>query len=385
MELIIKETVAHVNLMLVHDLLWPKGEVKQPEIYVYYIDPAQGKGEEAWVRFEREDGSSNTFWLNKKLVDTLIKSPLVCMDSRIVEQLATMVPAVYELPKEWLAPADSHPMDSFTQGDFWTIDSTTAKLSKDIAHQVKAILLLSKRLRPLTAERVYDLYMSMNVNQEDLTQFKLSFDKIYPKLPDVKDEHEELTPIIIGIQPTMGLEKNDNPTWNSVVVKLRSLERLINNYITRAIHASGLKGAPLDYLKKDITSILMATSHYTGKVFGYDGEHGKELLDQVANGIVTTLRKYHTPGRDIRLDISSWVVWEYEPGKEPVRAPEPELNFYSTIMESYTDSFVDLLGPILMNSGHTDIIRPYQHHVKADLSDGRAIGTMQRVIKKPVE
>jgi hypothetical protein len=126
----------------------------------------------------------------------------------------------------------------------------------------------------------------------------------------------------------------------------------------------------------------MATSHYTGKVFGFDGTHGEAMLHEVANDILDKLYHHRAAGRDLALDISSWFVWEYPvDGSQPVRAPEPELDFQKIIVEGYTDTFVDLLAPILMDSGHTDAVRPYKFHVKADLSDGRAIGTMTRVTR----
>ena len=84
MELINRDTVAHANLMLIHDLIWARNEnVKMPEIYVYYSWSEREKGETCHVRFEREGGISNTFKLNKKLTNTLVKSPLVCMDLNI--------------------------------------------------------------------------------------------------------------------------------------------------------------------------------------------------------------------------------------------------------------------------------------------------------------
>ncbi len=383
MELINKDTTIHANLMLVHDLLWPNGDVKEPTIWVYYSWPQNGHGEEAWVRYAREDGTTYTFWFNKKLVDTLIKSPLLCMDKRIVEELQHLKQAKHEFPKEWLTPAATHSMDSFTQGDLWNIDNNVAKLSHRIGAQIKRIKELSKRLRPLTVSRVYDLYISFNVNPNDLTKFRLRFDRIYPKLPERTGNGDELEPIIIGIQEEFGLEKNDNPTWNKVVSDLKSAEHLINKHIASHITSSGLKDAPLEYFKKDITSILMATSHFTDKVFGFDGEHGKDQLIEVANDIINKLLAHKAKGFDIRLDISSWFAWIYpEDGSQPIRADEPELQFYMTIMESYTESFVDQLGAMLMNSPHVDVIRPYQFHVKADPNDGRAIGSMQRIVRK---
>jgi len=385
MELINRDTVMHANLMLVHDLIWSQNEqIKLPEIYVLHKWSEKENAEVALVRFEREGGVSNTFKLDKKLTNILINTPLVCMDKRILQDLQAMELMPYEFPKGWLAPADSHPLDGFTQSDLWQIDAGVSKLSEKIARQIKEILSVSRRLLPLTNERVYDLYMSFNASAEDTCRFKLRFDRIYPKLPEPA-EGEDMSPIIIGIQPEFGLEPNDNPTYNQVVSKLRTHERSVNQEIEKVIRGSRLKGAALELLRKEITSILMATSHYTGKVFSYDGQHGVELLDKVANDILDKLYHYRkgadtSTRRDLRLDISSWFVWEYpEGGGQPIRAPEPELDFRTKILEGYTESFTDLLGPLLIDSGHADVISPYKHHVKADMSDGRAIGSMVRV------
>lgn len=383
MELINRDTAAHLNLMLIHDLIWSKHEdIKMPEIYVYYGWSEKENCEVASVRFEREDGNSTTFKLNKKLTNTLVKSPIVCMDLRIRQELQAMELAKHEFPKGWLTIIGDHPLDGFLQEDLWSIDRNAFELSEKVAKQVKEILSTSRRLLPLTTDRVYDLYMSLNVNSLDLTKFKLRFDRIYPKLPDLTNENDELAPIIIGINEEFGLEPNDNPTYNQVVTLLKRSEYIINQQVQKHIKKSGLKGAPLEMLKKEITSILMATSHYTGKVFGFDGVHGEALLHEVANDILDKLYKARVGGRDLALDISSWFVWEYpQDGGQPIRAPEPELDFQKLILEGYTDTFVDLLAPILMDSGHTDSVRPYKFHVKADLSDGRAIGSMTRVTR----
>ena len=388
MELINRDTVAHTNLMLIHDLIWAKHEdVKMPEIYVYYGWSDREKGETCHVRFEREGGISNTFKLNKKLTNTLVKSPLVCMDLNIRFDLQALELAKHEFPKGWLASTGTHPLDNFLQEDLWSIGQNSFELSEKIAKVIKGILTTSHRLLALTTDRVYDLYMSLNVDATDLTKFKLRFDRIYPKLPDLKNENDELSPIIIGIKEEFGLEPGENATYNQVVAQLKKAEHIINQQVEKHIKKSNLKGEPLEMFKKEITSILMATSHYTGKVFSYDGVHGADLLNQVANDVLEKLYYYRagagTPvRRNLALDISSWYVWEYpEDGGAPIRAPEPELDFRTIILEGYTDSFTDLLGPLLIESGHADVIRPYQYHVKADLADGRAIGSMTRVTK----
>lgn len=383
MELITRDTAAHLNLMLIHDLIWSKHEdIKMPEIYVYYSWSEKENCEVASVRFEREGGVSNTFKLNKKLTNTLVKSPIVCMDLRIRHELQALELAKHELPKGWLTTITPHPLDGFLQEDLWSIDRNAFELSEKVGKQVKEILSISRRLLPLTTERTYDLYMSLNVNSLDLTKFKLRFDRIYPKLPDLTNENDELAPIIIGIKEEFGLEPNDNPTYNHVITLLKRGEQIINQQVQKHIKKSGLKGEPLEMFKKEITSILMATSHYTGKVFGFDGTHGEALLHEVANGILDKMYRARVDGRDLALDISSWFVWEYpQDGGQPIRATEPELDFQKLILEGYTDSFVDLLVPILMDSGHSDAIRPYKFHVKADLSDGRAIGSMTRVVR----
>jgi len=383
MELINRDTVTHLNLMLIHDLIWAKQEdVKMPEIYVFYGWSDKENCEIAWVRFEREGGVSNTFKLNKKLTNMLVKSPIVCMDIRVAQELQALELAKHEFPKGWLVLDGPHPLDGFLQQDLWSIDRNAFELSEKVGKQVKQILATSHRLLSLTTERVYDLYMTLNVDSLDLTRFKLRFDRIYPKLPDLTNENDELAPIIIGIKEEFGLEPNDNPTYNKVVAELKRHEYIINEQVQKHIKKSGLKGEPLEMFKKEITSILMATSHYTGKVFGFDGTHGEAMLHEVANDILDKLYHHRAAGRDLALDISSWFVWEYPvDGSQPVRAPEPELDFQKIIVEGYTDTFVDLLAPILMDSGHTDAVRPYKFHVKADLSDGRAIGTMTRVTR----
>lgn len=388
MELINRDTVTHLNLMLIHDMIWSKHEdIKMPEIYVYWGWSDAENCEIAWVRFEREGGVSNSFKLNKKLTNMLVKSPIVCMDIRIAQELQALELAKHEFPKGWLTQTSANPFDGYTQEAVWALERTAYEVSQKVGKYVKEILGTSHRLLPLTTERVYDLYMSLNVDSLDLTKFKLRFDRIYPKLPDLTNENDELAPIIIGIKEEFGLEPNDNQTYNEVVAQLKRLESSINKMIEKHIKKSKLKGEPLEMLKKEITSILMATSHYTGKVFGYDGTHGEALLHEVANDILDKLHYYRggagTPvHRDLALDISSWFVWEYpEDGSQPLRAPEPELDFRTHIVEGYTDSFVDLLAPILMDSGHSDAVRPYKFHVKADLSDGRAIGSMTRVVR----
>lgn len=383
MELINRDTAAHLNLMLIHDLIWEKGDgIKMPKIYVFYGWSEKENCEIAWVRFEREDESSTTFKLDKKLTNKLVNTPIVCMDLRIRQELQAMELAKHELPKGWLTAITDHPLDGFLQEDLWSIDRNAFELSEKVAKQVKQILSTSHRLLPLTTDRTYDLYMSLNVSALDLSKFKLRFDRIYPKLPDLTNENNELSPIIIGIQEEFGLEASDNPVYNQVVTQLKRCEQIINEAVQKHIKKSRLKGKPLEMFKKEITSILMATSHYTGKVFGFDGTHGADLLHEVANSILDTIYRYRVNGRDLRLDISSWFVWEYpQDGSQPLRTTEPELDFQRLILEGYTDSFVDLLVPILMDSGHSDVISPYKYHVKADLSDGRAIGSMTRVTR----
>lgn len=369
--------VTHSNLMMLHDNIWGdlNVETKAPEeIYVFFhwgkLEGSDKEGESCWVRFMKE-GKPFTFWLTKKMTDALVKGKFKLDSNAVLNSLRGIKRPRLEVPKEWLSPAAEHPHDELLQEDYRNLDSAVEEMRTKVSKTLADIKNTSHRLLALTACRDHDLFMTFTMDPEDRTIFRLRYDKVFPKLP----EHD----LVIGVSEEFGLVHNENPTYNAVVDQLKMREALINKQISNARKKYQFKGLALELFNKEVVATLLAGINFSGRVFSYDGEHGKALLDEVANDILTKMVKAREGGRNLGLDISSWFVWEYfEDNSEPKRVVEEDLDFTKTIVEGYLDSFVSLLSTRLIEASFTDVVKPYQHRVKADLSDGHAIGSMRR-------
>ena len=367
-----KGTTPHHNLSLLHKVLWPDEVIPEEgegSLEIFTFHHWDGKKEECWVRFVRGE-QFHTYWLNSHWTRVLTgQERLRRLEDHVLHDLRR---PRFELPADWLKPADTHPEDTVTQEEYRAMDTLIEKLRGKINNNLAEITRKSNRFIEAARSRDHELYMSFNIVGPDKNQFALRYDKVYPKLPAEGYQLGQGSKLEIDIHP-------EDKLTQTVFNRIKILERTINKDILRYRTVGQFGEAATQLFNKEVRSILFAATHFSKRLYPVDTEACKPELERVANEILTTLNKVRSTGRDVALDVNSWIVWEYQPDTAPVKCEEPELDFKEIYLEGYIESFTSILMGYLMDLQVHQCIRPYHHLVKADASDGIAVGTIRQV------
>lgn len=377
-------SIEYHNLSLLQALLWPDQELTKTSlgslgVRIGYFFRSVPKGEEAWVRFQNipaveiaaEDQTRSsptyTYLLNRHWTKVLLGGNVV--NSLSEQILADLSRAPIEYPAAMLQPADSHPQDDMTQNDFRRIADYIPMLRDSIAKRVKEITDKANRFVEASRHRDHDLHLTFKMVGEHFNEFAVRFDKVYPKVPKGGLFLGEGAKCEIDIHPDDTLTHN---VFNRILV----LEKSINRDIRRYERLGEFTEAGLKAFRQEVKTLLYAASHFSKRLYPFDGVHGRQMLEKVADEI---LRKLHAVGGNIGLDISSWICWQYyeDTTIPPTIRTDEGLDFKEDILNSYTESFINHLTGVLMDI-QSPYVRPYSYVVKADPSDGIKVGSIRR-------
>lgn len=378
-------SVIHHNLGLLYQVLWPteleadEGGIKRlpADLELSYFYKWGNKGEEAWVRFCHA-GKQFTYWLNGFWTKTLLgaQKQRYIDDTKILPELRR---ASCEWPNSFLERTGDHPLDTVTQEELRNIDTLVARLRLKVSHNLEEITRKSNAFIGTVGPRDHDLYMVFNIAGEEKNTFALRYDKVYPLLPEGG--------VTLGQGPRLELDVDPaHPEAVKAFLRVRTLERLINKDIAHYRSAGRFGAKATELFNKEVTTILYSGSHFSKRLYPCETEACRPLLEKVANDILDILHRYRdkVKGPDgqivsIGLDVNSWIVWGYPlDGSRPFRVEEPELNFQESILESYLESFTNILMGYLMDLQVNEVIRPYSYTEQADLNDGIEIGSIRR-------
>lgn len=375
MQIVERTSALHHNLNKLFVLLWPADI--QIEYPVEGLESIKGlpetiryffryqKEEELWVRFERVSGP-RTVLVNNHWMKILMGEALEELDEAI---LPTLGRAPIEFPVQWLTPAETHELDGVTQDELKYMSNVLETLRQAIEKNLAEITKKANRFVEAARHRDHDLYMTFKMDGPDFTRFALRFDKVYPKVPEGGFFLGEGDTCHVDIQP------GDTFTEN-VMRRLQVLEKSINRDIMRARTNGNFGPDGTKAFNKEVKTILFAASHFSKRLYPFDAAAGKEQLEAAANEI---LGKLNAVGGNIGLDVNSWICWQYQDdGSEPTKHTDPTLDFKTSVLDSYTESFVNNLMGYLMDL-QSPYVRPYHHLVKADPNDGHAVGSIRRV------
>lgn len=364
----------------------------KPENLAIYTYPGLVEGEPIrWVRFETEHNST-TFcvleldfprWISAVLDDETIEWCLRDNENEALKKRGMYLNvsrAPIELPLHFFwVRFDRHPIDDLYDGDFIALETLSAKLQEKITNKLALATMKANVLVNAEGKKDHDLYLVFKAT-DNFSALNVTLDKVYPKLPESGE-------ISLGDNPTTLFE------WNGKEKKVLVAVRQINNYckqINKAIQETRalLNQHPIIQQQFDekLKVMLFAATHFTKMIYGFSAEYGEALVYEVVNDVLERLTRFDLKHRSdgvakglnwsIGLDLNSWVVWEYTDGKHPVRVTDPEVDFVNTLFNRYTESFIQALYAVLLNT-RNPLIKPYDYREVADLSDGIAIGTVR--------
>lgn len=379
MQLVEKNTPEHKNLCNLYNVLWPAKEGEEraslKDLKVHTFFRFNEKGDESWVRFYREDNQF-TFWMDAFLTELIFSGEEIVGDLE-PSVMSNMLKADYELPESWLEVKESHPEDTVTQAEYRALEGLTTSLRNKMQSSLKEITVKADRFVAASRKRDHDLYMTFNIVGEDKLQFALRFDKVYPKLPPEGVQLGTAKEMVIDIH------EKDQITLG-VFNRLKSLENKINRDIKRNREAGKFGEAATKLYDKAARTLLFAATHFTKRLYQFDGDHGKAEMVNVTNSILALLAEAQEsvqteyPNSTVGLDVNSWVMWIYTDKPEPpVRSADPKFDFKEIILEGYTESFTNALMGHLMGVG-SPLIKPYKYLMKADATDGHEVGSIRK-------
>ncbi|MNM08991.1 hypothetical protein D3C81_190710 [compost metagenome] len=377
-------SIEHHNLSLLQALLWPDQELTKTSVgslgvRIGYFFRSVPKGEEAWVRFQNipavevtdeqktHSSPTYTYLLNRHWTKVLLGGNVV--NSLSEQILADLSRAPIEYPSSWLVPAPAHPQDSMTQNDFRRIADYIPLLRDSIAKRVKEITDKANRFVEASRCRDHDLHLTFKMIGEHFTEFAVRFDKVAPLVPKGG--------VFLGEGPKCEIDIHpDDQLTHKVFNRILVLEKSVNRDIRRFERMGEFTEAGLKAFRQEVKTLLYAASHFSKRLYPFDGTHGRPILEKVADDI---LRKLHAVGGNIGLDISSWICWQYydDVNIPPTIRNDEGLDFKEDVLNSYTESFINHLTGVLMDV-QSPYVRPYSYVVKADPNDGYAIGSIRR-------
>ena len=275
---------------------------------------------------------------------------------------------IYQLPRDvFFGDNQDIDMGELESGDFLRADASftkVANLLKDVTKQINANLKLiaaDPRIK-----NAHELIFSCAVDTTHY-QAKPALDKVHPLLPEGGKLVLEQRPIVIEEWAAYpGL------TTTSVTTIVGAVGRL--NSAIAEFMAHGEKDPLLAVYVKDLMNA--ATIQITNAwqpVYNFKQEEGKELIDEVANKLLTELGELPgVPG----MDLNSWQTYNYADLENPVKYEG--VDYYQSIACKYTESFVRELYNYLMGT-QSPLLRPYariQKVAEENIGD-HAIGSMR--------
>lgn len=374
-------TVIHTNLSKLGSVLWPESSITQPINYFYRWNLETGK-EEAWVRFIWSDNTF-TYLLNAQRTQELLGNVEVEVTDDIIGDLKRYP---YIIPASYLVVAEGAPGDTILQEEFVAIERNVAEFRLFFAEALKKI---SRRSDDFiyAGPRDHELWVSFSIFGEDKNTFGVRYDRIYPKLPEGGFSLGNGEELVLDIP-------SGDPKCKQSFNYVKTLEKKINRLIHTLRWKSQLSEEGTKLFDKEIRSLLAAGTHFTRRIYPFDGGDGKHYLEEVANEILDTLyaaqQRLRATGvlngeDSIGLDVNSWIVWQYHHDQDlPVKTSDPLLDFQNIYLEGYLSSFTDVLMGYLMNLQHREVIRPYSYSTKADPNDGHAVGSFRKADDLPI-
>lgn len=366
-------TAIHTNLSKLELVLWPDGSQGRPIHYFRRWNIEAGK-EEAWVRFDRLENTF-TYLLNAQRTQELLGDVEVEVTDAIIPDMQRFP---YTIAPGYLVVAEGSPEDTILQEEFVAIDRNINEFRIFFAEALKKI---SRRSDDFiyAGPRDHELWLSFSIFGEDKTKFGVRFDRIYPKLPEGGFSLGNGDELVLDIP-------SGDPKCKQSFNYVKTLDKKINRLISALRWKSQLSEEGTKLFNKEIRSLLAAGTHFTRRIYPFDGGDGKHYLEVTANEILDKLYLYRDKhNANIGLDVNSWIVWEYKEGGDmPVKLTDPEMDFQNIYLEGHLSSFTDVLMGYLMNLGHKDVIKPYNYSQVADAKDGHAVGSFRRADDLPL-
>lgn len=366
-------TAIHTNLSKLELVLWPDGSQGRPIHYFRRWNIEAGK-EEAWVRFDRLENTF-TYLLNAQRTQELLGDVEVEVTDAIIPDMQRFP---YTIAPGYLVVAEGSPEDTILQEEFVAIDRNINEFRIFFAEALKKI---SRRSDDFiyAGPRDHELWLSFSIFGEDKTKFGVRFDRIYPKLPEGGFSLGNGDELVLDIP-------SGDPKCKQSFNYVKTLDKKINRLISALRWKSQLSEEGTKLFNKEIRSLLAAGTHFTRRIYPFDGGDGKHYLEVTANEILDKLYLYRAKtNANIGLDVNSWIVWEYKEGGDmPVKLTDPEMDFQNIYLEGHLSSFTDVLMGFLMNLGHKDVIKPYNYSQVADGKDGHAVGSFRRADDLPL-
>ena len=398
MQIVEEGSVLHRNLSRVYAILWPNEvsstETDYPLTSAACIHPKLPEGMEVYqyrkaakyddhgkvtrpevqiVRYEATDFSRTYLFTDVAEAAVFKAMDAENLDESIAFELAK---APIEFPIDWIKPAEKNDLDDVTQEELGNLISLGGQLHKKIEKNLDEISKKANRFVEVAKVRDHDLYMTFGMRGPELTTFSVRFDKVYPTISETGE-------FFLGQGEKLEIDIAEGDTQSqNVLHRIGVLEKSINRDIMRYRNMGNFGEAALKAFNREVKTLLLAASHFSRRMYPFEAQSGKAYLEEAANTILDKLYAFKA-NKDISigLDVNSWIVWQYFPmeeGREPEKVEDDSLNFIESVLNSYTETFVNVLTGYMMDLGHTEVIRPYHYLVKADASDGIEIGSIRQ-------
>lgn len=353
-------------------------------IAIYTYMGFAGNDEIRWVRFETDtDEKGVTFAVLEKNFDRWVQACLEdetiawCVEGNGHEGLQkrglnlNVSKAPIELPLDFFfTKFGPDGMEDLFDGDFTALEELSGRLQQKITAQVRDATLKSNVLTNAPGERDHDLMLVFKA-LKGFTGINVVLEKVWPKLP----ESGELS---LGDNPENELKWSSDKKSLVAIRLINAAGRHINKEIEKARLLVSQHPVIQQAFAERLKTMLIATSAFTKRVYNFDATYGQHLIEEVGNDVLRRLTTKAETGAVIGLDVNSWIVWEYKPDSPPERVTDEDLDFVNLLFNRYTETFINALYVFLINLGNP-LIKPYDYRIKADMSDGIAIGTMRRV------
>lgn len=360
-----------------YKVLTPNGS---DDISIFTFKGIAGSEDLLWVRFETPTGPASFVVLEsnaERWVQACLEDETLgwCTQGNLNKAMQArdmhlnVSKAIFELPMSYfMVPFEAHPMDELFSGDYEVYENAIARLKVSVWDRLREITDYTAALNVSVKHKDHDLYLVFKATP-DFAKMNVILEKVSPILPEsgeislgdnldalfVPDEGDKRTKLTIKKIMVLGKQIN---------YELEKTRKLISQHaIIQAEYAQFVK------------TMLLAATHFMKLVYKFRGDDGVELVEVEADKILRALKEH---GGNVGLDLNSWIVWEYDGLKQPVRVTAPELCFNDLLHSKFTESFIEALYAHLMGLGNP-LTRPYHYREEVDVNDGIEVGSVRRV------
>lgn len=360
-----------------YKVLTPNGS---DDISIFTFKGIAGSEDLLWVRFETPTGPASFVVLEsnaERWVQACLEDETLgwCTQGNLNKAMQArdmhlnVSKAIFELPMSYfMVPFEAHPMDELFSGDYEVYENAIARLKVSVWDRLREITDYTAALNVSVKHKDHDLYLVFKATP-DFAKMNVILEKVSPILPEsgeislgdnlaalfVPDEGDKRTKLTIKKIMVLGKQIN---------YELEKTRKLISQHaIIQAEYAQFVK------------TMLLAATHFMKLVYKFRGDDGVELVEVEADKILRALKEH---GGNVGLDLNSWIVWEYDGLKQPVRVTAPELCFNDLLHAKFTESFIEALYAHLMGLGNP-LTRPYHYREEVDVNDGIEVGSVRRV------